>query len=114
MQDKHIIEERIDAFEQLLEEDDFVRKQRSLGERMGFSKGKEEGFSEGKEEGEIQAAQRILVEIVSRRYPDLREMAQQKAARTKNVDVLYEVIGLLLIAPSEEMVRVILTSPPAA
>ena len=85
---------------------------------MGFSKGKEEGFSRGKEEGivegEVQSAQHILVDIVSRRYPDLREMAQQKAARTKNVDVLYEVIGLLSVAPSEEMVRFILTSPPAA
>lgn len=134
MQDKHIIEERIDTFEQLLEEDEFVRKQRTLGERVGFSRGKEEGFSKGKEEGfsrgteegfsrgkekgiiegEIHAAQRILIEIVSRRYPDLRDMAQQKAARTKNVDVLYEVIGLLSVAPSEEMVRFILTSPPVA
>lgn len=110
MQDKHIIEERLDAFEQLLEEDDFVRKQRLLGERVGFSKGKDEGIIEGG----VQVAQHILVDIVSRRYPDLREMAQQKAAHTKQVDVLYEVIGLLSIAPSEEMVRVILTYPPAA
>ena len=118
MQDKHIIEERIDTFEKLFEEDEFVRKQRMLGERIGFSKGKEEGISIGKEEGfiegEVQAAQRILVDIVSRRYPDLREMAQQKAARTKSVDALSEVIGLLFAAPSEEMARFILTTPPAA
>lgn len=114
MQDKHIIEERIDTFEKLFEEDEFVRKQRMLGERIGFSKGKEEGISIGKEEGEVQAAQHILVDIVSGRYPDLREMAQQKAGRTKNVEVLREVIRLLSVASSEEMVRVILTSPPAA
>lgn len=118
MQDKHIIEERIDTFQQLLEEDEFVRKQRMLGERIGFSKGKEEGISRGKEEGIIEggvrAAQRILVEVVSKRYPDLHEMAQQKAARTKSVDALSELITLVSSAPSEEMARFILTSPPAA
>lgn len=114
MRDKQFIEERIDAFEQLFEEDEFVRKQRMIGERIGFSKGKEEGKEEGLIEGEIQATQCILVDFVSRRYPDLRGIAQQKAARTKSVDALYEVIGLLSVAPSEDMARFILTTPPAA
>lgn len=41
-------------------------------------------------------------------------MAQQKAARTKHLEVLCELIYLLFAAPSEEMARFILTTPPAA
>src|SRR5581483_5312271 len=51
LEDKQRVEERLDTFEQLLEQDEFVRKQRALGE----------------EAGEVKEARRILVRVVNRR-----------------------------------------------
>ena len=83
-------------------------------ESIEFSEGYAEGYQEGLIEGKMRAARNILVLIASSRYPDLRDMAQQRAERIQHLEVLCELINLLFAAPSEEMVRFILTTPPAA
>ncbi|GAC1342510.1 MAG: hypothetical protein NVSMB27_01480 [Ktedonobacteraceae bacterium] len=102
LQDKQRVKERLDMFEDLLEQDEYVQKQRALGKEIGLA------------EGEVLASQRILVDIVSRRYPALTELARQRAARTRQTDALTEIIGLISVAPDEEMVRLILSSQSAA
>jgi hypothetical protein len=69
-------------FEDLLEQDEYVQKQRAQGEEIGFAEGVKIGMAKGK----VLAAQRILVDIVSRRFPSLTELARQRAARTKQTD----------------------------
>ncbi len=74
---------------------------------------KEEG-REKETEGEILALQKMLVNIVSKRFPTLKELAQKRVERTKQVDALYEITSLLAVAPDEATVRLILTSQPMA
>lgn len=109
-QEKQKVKERLDMFEDLLEQDEYVQKQRALGEEIGLARGEEIGLAKG----EVLALQRTLVDIASRRFPALTELARQRAERTKQVDALSEIIGLIAVAPNEEMVRIILSSQPAA
>ncbi len=68
----------------------------------------------GETEGEILALQKMLVNIVSKRFPTLKELAQKRVECTKQVDALYEITSLLAVAPDEATVRLILTSQPMA
>lgn len=96
-------------FDELLEQDEFVQKQRE----RGLQQGRLEGKIEGKVEGQIEAFQIILLDIVKDKFPALEDLAQQRAAQTAQVDVLREVIRLVNSVDDERMARVILT-PPAA
>ena len=61
LEEKQKVRERLDTFEQLLEEDEFVQKQRALGVA--------EGIAKGRAEGKAQALQEVLVDLVKMRYP---------------------------------------------
>ncbi|HVB26232.1 MAG TPA: hypothetical protein VNG51_30110 [Ktedonobacteraceae bacterium] len=98
-----------DLIEELLAAEELAEQQ-ALEEDRGFAEGYQKGFIERK----LHTARNILVIIVSWHYPDLRDMANQGATGIKHFEVLCELIGLLSVAPSEEMVRFILTSPLAA
>ena len=69
--------QRLDIFDKLLEENDFVLKQRALGEEQGLTKGREQGLATGREQGkidgEVEASQQILLDILQARYPALAE-----------------------------------------
>jgi len=69
--------------------------------------------AESKAEGEIQASQRILVNVVKVRFPALAEMAQQKATEVNSPDILNYLIEQVSTAPDESMVRWLLSSPAA-
>lgn len=97
-EEKRKVEERLDTLDQLLEQSSFVLKQRERG----------------KEEGGLHMAQQILIDIVRMRYPALAELAQNRAERTIQPDVLREVISLIVAAPDEATARFILSTPSAA
>lgn len=105
-EDKEKVEQRIDEFDQMLEEDEFVQHQRALG--------KEEGREEGREEGKVEDAQQILVKIVSLRFPSLKDLAQKKAQHTGNIDTLHNLIELMTTASDEDRARWVLSSSSAA
>ncbi len=63
------------------------------------------GLAEGRVEG-LQAMQRTLVNIVSTRFPDL---AEQEAAKLKNVDALALLIQKIATEPDEKIVRRLLS-----
>jgi hypothetical protein len=100
-QDKQKVEERLDVFEKLLEENDFVRKQRALGEAQGHAQGK----VEGKTDGEVGASQQILLDILQARYPTLVAYVKPSVERTKQIDKLREAIRLIVNASNEEAAR---------
>ncbi len=128
--DKQRVKERLNMFDELLEQDEFVRKQRALGREEGRAEGKVEGKAEGKAEGrvegkaegkaagraegEIRASQRMLVSIVRGRFPSLVELAQHKAEHMHQVAVIEEIAMLLASIPDEGMARRILSAPSAA
>ncbi|MBV9231811.1 MAG: hypothetical protein JOZ18_21055 [Chloroflexi bacterium] len=102
--DKLKVRERLNTFERLLEEDEWVQRQRKLGEEKGREK--------GREEGRVLSSQQTLVDVVSWRYPSLVALAQQRAAQLTQIDTLSEVIRLLVLAPDEETARFILNTLP--
>jgi hypothetical protein len=75
---------------------------------------KAEAKAEGKAEGEIQALRRTLVHIVQVRFPDLTEVAQQKAEQISNAGALDLLVQQIIVAPDEDKVRWALTVPIAA
>ncbi len=89
-------------FDELFEQDEFVRKQRALGRE------------EGKAEGEVRASQRMLVNIVRGRFPALAELAQQKAEHMHQVAVIEEIALLLATISDETVAHEILSAPSAA
>jgi flagellar biosynthesis/type III secretory pathway protein FliH len=105
-QDKQKVRERLDTFEYLLENDEFVQKQRALG----FSQGKVEGRVEGKVEGELVATRQVLQVLVKKLYPSLVALAEQRAGQTQKVDALRTVIGLIVEAHDEATARAVLDS----
>ena len=80
-EDKNKVQERLDVFDQLLEEDEYIQQQRALG----------------RDEGKAEEAQQILLNLVSRRFPALVKLAQQKAERTSQLAELNKIIVLSLI-----------------
>ena len=69
--------------------------------------------AESETKGEVKALQRTLVTIVKTRFPDLTELAQQKAAQIDQPEVLNYLIEQVTAAPDEEVIRWILR-PSAA
>ncbi len=96
--DKKKVQERLDVFDQLLEEDEYIQQQRALG----------------REEGEILATRQVLINLVSRRFPKLAKLAQQKAEHTSQLAALNETINSVADTFDEAAVRAILNSPSAA
>jgi len=100
--DKQRVKERINMFDELFEQDEFVRKQRALGR------------AEGEAIGEVRASQRMLVNIVRGRFPALVELAQQKAEHMYQVAGIEEIALLLATISDETIARQILSAPSAA
>jgi hypothetical protein len=93
-EDKQAVKERLGMFDDLLEQSDFVQKQRELG----------------REDGEMRASRRILVELVKKQYPSLATLAQQKAGNIHNATAIEEVIQMIFSVHDEEAARIILNA----
>ncbi len=98
--EKQRVQERLKMFDELLEQDEFVQRQ--------HERGLEQGRIEGMREGEIRAYQRMLVKTVKDRFPPLEDLARQRAAQTREVDDLEEIIRLVNAIDDENTVRIIL------
>ena len=73
-----------------------------------------EGKAARKAAGEIQASQRMLVNIVRGRFPALVELAQQKAEHMHQTAMIEEITVLLATTSDETLARQILSAPSAA
>jgi hypothetical protein len=101
-EDKSKVQRRLDVFDQLIEEDEFIQQQRALGRE------------EGRDEGKTEEAQQILINLVRRRFPSLVTLAQQKAERTAQLATLNETINAIADTFDEAAARAILSVQPAA
>ncbi len=88
----------MDLFDILLEQDEFVRKQRERG----------------LQEGAINEDKEVLVNYISIRYPNLTELARQRTEKTSQKAVLRNILSMIFAAPDEATVRFILTAPSPA
>jgi hypothetical protein len=97
LEDKRRIEEKMDQFDSLLEQNPYVQKK----------------SAEAEEKGEVKALQRSVVNIVRRRFPALTDLAQLQVTQINKPDVLDYLIEQVSTAPDEAMVRQLLR-PSAA
>jgi flagellar biosynthesis/type III secretory pathway protein FliH len=112
--EKQRVQERLKMFDELLEQDEFVKKQRERGLQEGLQKGLQEGLQKGLQEGQIVAYQKMLVDIVKNKFPSLEDLAQRRAAQTSQLDALGEVINLVSAVNDENTARFILNPSSAA
>jgi predicted transposase YdaD len=120
------VRNRLDLFDKLLEENDFVIKQRALGmeegrregrregEREGREEGEREGREKGEREGEIHGYQQILLDILQASYPALAEQLESRIMQTTDPVTLRKTIKLLVIGGDDKSAyHIIDTSLPA-
>jgi len=114
LEEKQQVKERLDAFEQLFEESEFVQKQRALGVAEGIARGKAEGITEGIAEGKVLALQEVLVDLVKVLYPSQVEFAKSSVSQARSEEVLHQYISLMMKAPDETTAHFILDAMRAA
>jgi hypothetical protein len=95
---------RIRMFDQLLEEDPWVKEKIAEGE----ARGKAEGEAKGRE-----WASKELVRLVQGRYPALLHLAKARATKGETLEVLDALIEQLWVAPNEQAARTLLEAYPA-
>jgi hypothetical protein len=96
------IEEVLKMFSEIWDESPWVQKERT----EYYAKGKGEGIAEG----ELQTLQHTLVRFVQARFPELTEVAQEKAKFCTKLDVLEDVTQQLFTAPDSKTAQQVLTS----
>ena len=84
----------MDIFDELLEQDEFVKKQR------------EHGF----QEGAIKKVRELLMNYINIRYPSLTDLAQQRVEKTTQEAVLENILNMIYAADDEATVRFILSA----
>jgi len=97
LEDKHKIEERLNMYDNLIEQDPKMKKMRA----------------ESEAKGELRASQRMLVKVVNARFPALAELARQQVKHIDNPDTLDLLAQKIGTAPDENTARWLL-SPTAA
>ena len=89
-------------FDQLLEEDPWVKEKVA------------EGVAKGRTEGRTEGASKELVRLVQSRYPTLLHLAKARATKGESLDVLDALIEQLWAAPNEQVARSLLETYPAS
>ncbi len=82
-EEKRVIEERLNMYDDLMEKDPKMRKIRAESE------------ARGKAEGTLQTARVMLLVIVKRRFPTLLEQAQQRVKQITSFDELHHLFEQL-------------------
>jgi predicted transposase YdaD len=102
------VKERLSMFDQLFEESPMIQRMRE----EYLVKGRQEGIQEGRQE-ELQRLQRLLINVVRARYPDLAELAQLQVDHCKKPDALELLIQQVVTAPNESTARWLLEAGTA-
>jgi hypothetical protein len=101
VQEKRAIREELQMFDQLWNESPTAQKKMAESRAAGLAEGK----SEGRSEGQIEALQKMIVMIVSARFPALGELAQQAVMKTNSLSALELLTKQIAIASDEATLR---------
>ncbi len=96
LQDKLEVEDCLDYYDSLLDQDPYIQQQKALERALGTTLGRTEG---------IQAFQDAIVEIVKNRFPTLVELAQQRVVQIKQLEELKQLNVQLSIAADQIAAR---------
>jgi hypothetical protein len=95
LQDKLEVEDYLDYYDSLLDQDPYIQ-QKALERALGTTLGRTEG---------IQAFQDAVVEIVKNRFPTLVELAQQRVVQIKQLEDLKQLNVQLSIVADQVAAR---------
>jgi predicted transposase YdaD len=109
--EKMYIRGRLNMFDQLWEESPTIQKMREEYLQKGIQKGIQEGRQEELQE-ELQRLRQILMNIVRVKYPDLVDLAHQRASLVDNPDKFQFLIEHVVSAPNVDTVRWLLEPKP--
>ena len=101
LQDKLEVEDYLDYYDSLLDQDPYIQQQKALERALGTTLGRTEG---------IQAFQDAIVEIVKNRFPTLVELAQQRVVQIKQLEDLKQLNVQLSIVADQVAARRLLMS----
>lgn len=100
-QDKQEVENHLDYYDSLLDQDPYLQQQKALERILGRTEG-------------IQAFQDTIIEIVKNRFPTLIELAQQRVVQIKQLEDLKQLNVQLSIAADQTAARRLLMNAPTA
>jgi hypothetical protein len=66
--------------------------------------------AESRTEGEVRASQRMVLDLIEVRFPQLSETAKQSVKRIKKLEALRQLGRQLAVAPDEATARQVLSS----
>ena len=97
---QYMEEERLnmDVFDMLLEQDEFVQRQR------------EKAYQEGLAIGRAEAGRTALIKFVEQRFPALQNLAEQQATKIEHAEAIRVIFRLVCSIDDEDIVRTILSS----
>ena len=106
--DKREIQERLNMWDDLMEKDPKMRKIRKESEAKGRTEGLKEGVEKGLKEGLAEGLRNAIVTTIRVRFPDLTELAQERVAQVSKPEKLNLLMGQIVIAPDENVIRLLL------
>ncbi len=111
-QEKNKIQEKLNMYDQLWEENSKIKRiraeSRAEGEAKGLAEGEAKGLAEGEAKGKVEALQAALVTTVELRFPALSELAARQVKQINKPDMLTLLFRQITIASDEEIVRQVL------
>jgi len=118
LEDKEQVLERLDMWNNLLEQDPYIQKKTAdaeargegRGEARGLAKGEARGEARGLEKGRTEGLQKAVLSIVRGRFPLLTDLAQEKVGRIQKVDALDLLLEQIVQAPDEAIARWLLST----
>ncbi len=102
LEEKRVIEERLNMYDDLMEKDPKMMRLRAQWEAKSRA--------EGRDEGRIQELQTMVSTFVQVRFPMLVELAQQKVKHVSTADELRHLFQQLMTASDESAARSLLTT----
>lgn len=131
-QDQQEIQERLDMWDNLLEQDEYLQKkivkaaekraekaaellaeklaekivEKEIAERLAEAEKRlAEEEAKARAEGEVQASQKMLLDLIEVRFPQLAELAQQRVKPIKETIILRQFMKQIAVASDESTAR---------
>lgn len=104
------IEERLQAFNELLEGDPFIKQKKAEWDAKRYAKEYARGYAMSFEKGKTKALRKAVVTIVEARFPALVPLAEQKVQQLNKPDILKLLLKQVLTVDDENTARWLLNT----
>lgn len=98
LDDKRKVQERLDMWDSLIEQDPKMKQIRAQSK------------AEGEAKGELKASQIMVLDLIEVRFPQLIGPAKQSVKRIKKLEALRQLAKQIAVAPDEATARQVLSS----